>query len=128
MGKKYLIDTNVLIEYLAGVLPDDVSVKIAAIIGEEFNISFVNKIEILGHASAVKEVVVFVDTANIFYINEEIIERTVSLRKISKIKLPDAILAATAITCDFVLLTRNTDDFKSIKNLKVENPWNWASK
>ncbi len=127
MGKKYLIDTNVLIEYLGRVLPDDVSVKVAAIIGEEFNISFVNKIEILGHVSAVKEIGVFINTATVFYINEEVIERTVSLRKISKIKLPDAILAATAITYDLVLLTRNTDDFKSIKNLKVENPWNWVS-
>ena len=127
MGKKYLIDTNVLIEYLAGVLPDDVSVKSQRLSVKSLIFPLSTKIEILGHASAVKEVVVFVDTANIFHINEEIIERTVSLRKISKIKLPDAILAATAITYDLVLLTRNTDDFKSIKNLKVENPWNWVS-
>lgn len=37
-----------------------------------------------------------------------------------------AIVAATAIVYGLILLTRNTADFKNIKMLKVENPWDWA--
>lgn len=99
--------------------------KVGNIIDEDFNISFINKIEVLGHVSALNEVNLFLSTASVFYINDEIIDATISFRKSSKIKLPDAILAATAITYNLVLLTRNTDDFKNIKNLLVENAWDW---
>ena len=37
--------------------------------------------------------------------------------------LPDAIIAATALTENFILVTRNIDDFKSISTLEVFNPW-----
>ncbi|MDQ8004032.1 MAG: hypothetical protein REI64_04465 [Pedobacter sp.] len=53
------------------------------------------------------------------------ITKTISIRKTKKIKLPDALLAATAIINDFTLLTRNVDDFVGIDDLKIENPWNW---
>jgi len=38
-------------------------------------------------------------------------------------KLPDAIIAATAIFHNFTLLTRNVDDFKNISFLHILNPW-----
>jgi predicted nucleic acid-binding protein len=37
--------------------------------------------------------------------------------------LPDAIIAATALAENFVLVTRNTDDFKNIAGLELLNPW-----
>ena len=40
-----------------------------------------------------------------------------SLRKRYKIKLPDAIIAPTAIAYNFELITRNTTDFKNIEEL-----------
>lgn len=39
-----------------------------------------------------------------------------------KTKLPDAIIAATALVYDLILITRNTADFKSIDGLKVVDP------
>jgi predicted nucleic acid-binding protein len=33
------------------------------------------------------------------------------------------IIAATALTENFVLVTRNTDDFKNIAGLELLNPW-----
>ena len=41
-----------------------------------------------------------------------------------KIKLPDAIIAATALNNDFVLVTRNEQDFINIKNIQIFNPFN----
>lgn len=53
----------------------------------------------------------------------EIVDYTIRLRKATKIKVPDAIIAATAITMGAVLVTRNEDDFKCVENLKISNPW-----
>jgi hypothetical protein len=44
-------------------------------------------------------------------INEQVAERAVVLRQGKRIKLPDAIVWASAQTCDRLLVTRNTKDF-----------------
>ena len=41
-----------------------------------------------------------------------------------KIKLPDAIIAATALVHNLTLLTRNEKDFSKISNVEITNPWN----
>lgn len=79
----------------------------------------------MGHASAQEMIVKFIDAANIYYVDNQIVEKTISIRKTKKIKLPDALLAATAIIYGFTLLTRNVDDFVGIDDLKIENPWSW---
>jgi len=43
--------------------------------------------------------------------------------KSKKIKLPDAIIAATAIVNNLVIITRNEKDFKNIENLEYLNPY-----
>ena len=43
-------------------------------------------------------------------------------QKKHKIKLPDAIIAATAIVYGLTLITRNTADFNDLKNLELLNP------
>ena len=51
------------------------------------------------------------------------VKRTIELCKQNKIKLPDAIIAATALTEGFTLVTRNTGDFKKIPKLDILNPF-----
>jgi predicted nucleic acid-binding protein len=53
------------------------------------------------------------------YVDQKVADRVVEIRKNHRIKLPDAIIAATALNHDLVLLTRNTEDFKK---LKLQNP------
>jgi predicted nucleic acid-binding protein len=55
------------------------------------------------------------------YVDQKVADRVVEIRKNHRIKLPDAIIAATALNHDLVLLTRNTEDFKKLK-LKLQNP------
>ncbi|MCF8232854.1 MAG: hypothetical protein K9J27_11755 [Bacteroidales bacterium] len=42
-----------------------------------------------------------------------------------KIKLPDAIIAATSLVYDLTLITRNSTDFKNIDELRLINPWDF---
>ncbi len=55
-------------------------------------------------------------------LDRDIIERTILLRKAQKIKLPDAIIAATALVHNLTLITRNTGDFSKITGLKIIDP------
>jgi len=45
------------------------------------------------------------------------------LRRNSKIKLPDAVIAATCIARGMILVTRNEKDFRNISELLVFNPF-----
>ena len=56
-------------------------------------------------------------------IDETIVNHTIKIRKAHKIKTPDAIIAATAITYSLTLITRNVNDFKNIEGLSLVNPW-----
>jgi toxin FitB len=123
MGKRYLIDSNILIEYIGKILPIASHAAITTIIDEEFNISFINKIEVLGHSSAGSRLKDFIELAAMYDINNEIIEQTIELRKNYKIKIPDAIVAATALVYNLTLITHNIADFKNISGLDLLNPW-----
>jgi predicted nucleic acid-binding protein len=123
MGKRYLIDSNTLIEYTGKLLPPAGHDAVSTIINEEFNISFISKIEVLGNNLADDALQSFIRIAVLFEINNDIIEQTITLRKKFKIKVPDAIIAATALVYNLTLITRNVDDFKNIPDLDVLNPW-----
>ena len=56
-------------------------------------------------------------------LTEVIVHRCTSLRRQYSLKLPDAIIAATALHLQLPLVTRNTDDFKNIEDLSLINPF-----
>lgn len=56
-------------------------------------------------------------------VTASIAEKAVELRQRQKMSLGDAIIAATAITHDLELITRNTSDFAGIEGLRVLNPF-----
>ncbi len=127
MGRKeYLIDTNVAIEYIGEVLSESSLKKLDTIIDRKFSISVINKIELLGFADITEnEELKFqelIDAADIINLGEDIIHRTIKVRRQFKIKLPDAIIAATALVNNLALITRNTKDFDKIEGLDIINP------
>ena len=65
----------------------------------------------------------FINDALVIELEQSIKLKTADIRKNNKIKLPDAIIAATALIYDFTLVTRNTADFKNIQDLQVINPY-----
>ena len=65
----------------------------------------------------------FVTTAIVFPLDNDVTQKTIELRRIhKKLKLGDAIIAATALIHNFTLISRNLSDFKNIIGLSVIDP------
>jgi len=117
MGQKYLIDTNVILDFMGGKLPAKSEYFLSEIIDDQINLSAINKIELLGFSYVEQILIDLVSYAVIYHIDDEIIDKTIELRKKYKIKLPDAIIAATAIVNNFTLISHNFRDFQKITEL-----------
>jgi predicted nucleic acid-binding protein len=128
MGRmKYVYDTNIFIYYLA----DDITVN--SWFTEEFLnlheilVSPIIRIELLSFVGLSKEeqqsIEDLLSQFNTVSLLREIENQTIQIKRQYKIKLPDAIIAATAINQDAFLVTRNVGDFKGITGLKIENPF-----
>jgi len=122
MGKRYLIDTNVVLDFMGNKLPNDARIAIAQIIDNEINLSVINKIELLGFSKIEQDLVDFVNCSNIISMSDDIVEKTIEVRRKYKIKLPDAIIAASALINDFTLVSSNIKDFQIISDLVVLKP------
>lgn len=125
MGKKYLIDTNVIIDFCSNKIPELHQNKIAEIIDNSPNISIINFLELKSAKSLNREIELFTNYANTISLEPEVINKTVEIRKKYKIKLPDAIIAATAIVYNFTLLTHNYKDFIGLKGIKIIDSWSF---
>jgi predicted nucleic acid-binding protein len=125
--KEYLLDTNILIYYLADTIPKKEVSKIEKIFRTSFNISIITKIEFLGWGKHTKEGFEksreFISFANVIPLTDEIANLSIDKRRESKIKLPDAVIAATTLHNNLILVTRNDKDFNDIKGLEIYNPF-----
>jgi predicted nucleic acid-binding protein len=128
MGRQeYLIDTNVAIDYIGEVLPRKALAMLDGIIDRQFYLSVINKIELLGFAGITEnEEIKFqelINAADVLDLDEDIVISTIEIRKQYKTKLPDAIIAATALVNKFTIISRNIKDFDKIEGLIVLNPY-----
>ena len=122
----YLIDTNSIIDYLGRKLSDNGMTFMNTVIDAIPNVSIITKIEVLGFNTTANQYQIltdFMDDASVYELTEEVADVCIALRKKHKTKLPDAIIAATALVSGFTLITRNISDFKNIKGLTVLNPY-----
>ncbi len=123
----YLLDTNVVINYLDASIPAQGMKLLNSIVDDEPIISVITKMETLGFNFKTPEEQAITETlingCTILDINNGIVNKTIAIRKNKKMKLPDAIIAATALVYDLILITRNTSDFKSIEGLEVLDPF-----
>jgi toxin FitB len=126
MGARYIADSNVIIDLVLGRLPqtsaDWLDTQITA---QQVAISVITRIELLSKTAPIAEYLFmqsFVQSVAVLPIDEPIIQQTILLRQQHRIKLPDAIIAATALAHNLPLLTRNTSDFSAVAGLQVLNP------
>lgn len=106
----YLLDTNILIYHLNRSIPAQSIEKIRQILKIHFNISIISKMELLGfkrHSpQSYKESESFLENAEIIGLDDEIVDTVIQLRRNKNMKLPDAIIAATAMVNQWTLVTR----------------------
>ena len=117
---KAVFDTNILIDYLIGNLLAKKEIEQY----QSPQISIITKMEILVGVTDNEEIIKeFLNGFNIISLNDEIAEIAVNIRKENKIKIPDAIIWATAKYTDSLLITRNTKDFQGL-GADIKIPYN----
>ncbi|MDN7025687.1 type II toxin-antitoxin system VapC family toxin [Methanoculleus sp. FWC-SCC1] len=125
--KRYLLDTNILIYYLADAIPPRRVDEIEAMLRSSFHISIITKIEFLGWKKHTPEGYAraeeFTRPAEVFPLTDTIADSAIHLRRTCGVQLPDAVIAATALVHDCVLVTRNKRDFTGICTLEILNPF-----
>jgi predicted nucleic acid-binding protein len=122
---QYLIDTNAVIDYLGNKLTASGMDFMNTVVDAVPNVSVVTKIEVLGFNTSQQHYTTlcdFIDDATVWDLNDNVVEASIEIRKKHKTKLPDAIIAATALVYDLVLISRNISDFKNIDGLQVIDP------
>jgi predicted nucleic acid-binding protein len=112
MGTRYLIDTNALSDYFGEKLPLSDLDFIDTLVNENPHISVMTGIESLSFLTPQIEIFrSFISYSTVFDLTEDIILRTIALRRSRRIKIPDAVIAATALEYDLTLITHNTSNF-----------------
>ena len=128
MWINYLWDTNTAIYFLQQQFPINAEKYIDSILQTNIPvISAITEIELLCWKTAsendLKVLNNFIQDATVIELEQEIKSKTAEIRKANKIKLPDSIIAATAIVYNLTIITRNTADFKNIDGLITINPF-----
>jgi predicted nucleic acid-binding protein len=124
--ERYLIDTNVVSDYFSASLPVSGLQFMDSVIDAVPNLSVITQIELLcWKTDTIKEQRVkdFIADSEVLDITPDVISHCVNMRRDKKVKIPDAIISATAIANDYTLISNNDKDFKGIKGLKYINPY-----
>ncbi len=116
-GINLMIDTNTAIYLLNG------NKKIADLLdGKNICISFITELELLSKpnisSSEKKIITAFINDCTIYDINYAVKHKVIELKQSTKIKLPDAIIASTALWLNIPLVSADTD-MKRIKSLNL---------
>lgn len=122
-GKTALFDSNIIIYISKGEI-DFLRVTNNY---DDIYISIITYMEVLGFKfnDEIKKqkVIDLLKNFNIIWLNKNIVEEVIVIRQKVKIRLPDAIIAASAKLFEFDLFTRNVNDFKNISALNIINPF-----
>ncbi len=126
MGKKYLIETSVFANFLrANLSSEGMDLMIKILKEEAQQISIINRIELMSwlfpNKVAKNATIDFVNSANIFGLGENVVLKTIRIRRQKSLKLPDAVIAATAIVHNLILLSTNDSDFVKVPKLKYKS-------
>ena len=116
-GSSLIIDTNIALYLLSGNewLANTLN-------GSQIYISFITELELLGYKNISlaeqKNIKHFISECIIIDINDAIKKHVIEIRKFQSIKLPDSIIAATALYLELPLFTADKG-YKHISDLPV---------
>jgi predicted nucleic acid-binding protein len=114
MRKKLILDSCTIIDFFNDA-PDSLDIE-SLVVQNACAVSFVTKLEVLSspnlsddEESAIRR---FLSRIPILPTNELIEEEVIKIRRSTNLKLPDAIIAATAIAIDAEVVTTDKDFLK----------------
>jgi len=120
---KYLFDTNI---FIAQLVNDPKAVEFFSpffLSQNDIVTSQIVRMELLSYPGITLQsetiIKLLLDEFEVISIDDNIEREAINLRRNFKIKLPDAIIAATSIVEKAELVTFNTKDFTKIKELKL---------
>lgn len=123
-GIKYLLDTNVVIGLLKGYLPAIALAEQSALSLDQAAVSQITRMELLAYPKLTDEedrgIRVFLAACQVRLLDERIEAEAIRLRRSGAFKLPDAIVAATAMTGDLRLLTLDQGMVQGLQRLGHE--------
>jgi len=124
---KYLFDTNIFLYHLAGIPKIQKFFSEKFLVENEVVTSRIVRLELLSlpglsssKANIIREML---DQFTLIPITEDIEELAISFRQRYRIKLPDALIAATAYQTSSILVTHDVKDFKRIVEIRLLNPF-----
>ncbi len=131
---RYVVDTNIIIYALKGIEQAVAALEKLEDDGIEVYYSTIVEAELFSFHEITEEQIEkirgILDLGEIVYVDSEVALKAAELRSLSrktyqrKLKLPDAIVAATALLYSAVLVTRNVEDFNHLEkhDLHMWNP------
>ncbi len=116
-GLNFLCDTNIILYLLAG---DRTLAELLN--GKRIYLSFITELELLSYKDLtrtdIKKIQSLLADSTVMDINPEIKRLTLLVRRKYKLKLPDAIIAATSLFMKIPLITADVS-FKKIEELEL---------
>jgi predicted nucleic acid-binding protein len=113
----FVLDTNIALYHLGGQLQHNLPTGL-------YSVSIITEMELLSYSSITpteeQRIRQFLARLQILNLTEAIKQTAIDLRKRNRLKLPDAIIAATAFELDATLLS-NDIKLTKIANLKVQS-------
>ena len=110
-----LVDTDVFVDHLRGAREFDPR-------NHRVHYSVITRAELLAGTTASDTVNIVLGPFREIPVDRRIAERAGRIRRETGVRLPDALIAATAIEGGFGLVTRNRNDFERIRGLRLRAP------
>jgi predicted nucleic acid-binding protein len=117
INPNFVLDTNIALYYLGGQLQSNLPTGL-------YSVSVITEMELLSYPSLTmpeeQQIRQFLAQLQILNLTESIKQTAIDLRKQNRLKLPDAIIAATALELNATLLT-NDLNLTKIATLNVQS-------
>jgi predicted nucleic acid-binding protein len=122
MGLRYLFDTNIFLAFLSGDIEVKKLFSKEFVADNEIFISVIVKMELLSYPGITRadELIIrdMVEELEVIPLDDDIEALAVALRRKYRLKLPDAIIAASAVIIDSILVSKDKD-FEKVSEVSL---------